>query len=112
MLVNPPPKIPPRLLNLGALPFYHLPARGLGAEMQLMKALVQIDSTELVCLMWGGRDGCWRVWGEKGSFPAAFEACWPWHLVGARLAGGSCVSLCSHLCFLSLCCVPPLLSLH
>lgn len=22
--------------------------------MQLMKALVQIDSTELVCLMWGG----------------------------------------------------------
>lgn len=45
---------PPRLPNLGALPLYHHPARGLGAEMQLMKVLVQIDSTELVCLMWGG----------------------------------------------------------
>lgn len=45
---------PPRLPNLGTLPLYHHPARGLGAEMPLMKVLVQIDSTELVCLMWGG----------------------------------------------------------
>lgn len=48
------PISPPGLQKLGALP---LPPQRSGAwrlKCSLMKALVQIDSTELVCLMWGG----------------------------------------------------------
>lgn len=78
----------------------HHAARGLGAEMQLMKAFVHVDSTELVCNV--GRARCSRLWVEEGSFRAVFEARWPWHPVRACLADRSIVLLCSHLSFLSL----------
>lgn len=75
--------------------------RGLEAEMQFDES-ASADRLDRACLSNVGRDRCSRAWVEEGSFPAVFEARWPWHLVGACLAGRSLISLCSHLCFLSL----------
>lgn len=105
------PQNTPRLPNLGTLHFYHHPARGLGAEMQLMKALVQIDSTELVCLMWGGG----MVAGGRGERRAPSQP--PLKHAGlgiwsepASLAGAVFPS--AHTCAFCLSAVFPPISLH
>lgn len=96
------PVNPNGLQKLGTLfpPPHPCTARGLRAEMQLMKALVQIHSTELVCVMWGGiaagRGGMGM--GRAPSQPS-------WKHVGIR--SEPALFRCTHTrAFLSLCFSP------